>query len=146
MKVILLQDVAKIGRRFETVEVPQGYARNKLIPQGLAKEATTQNVKQVQQRTEKIATEHAAADQAFDDALTALTGKEVIVPAKANENGHLFEAVKPEQIVAAVAAAGVTISPQHVHVGTPIKEIGTHTVALLSGDRRGELTVVVTSV
>lgn len=145
MKVILLQDVAKIGRRFEIVDVPHGFALNKLVPQGLAKEATPENVKQVRARAEHIAAEHAAADEAFATALTALAGKEIRIAAPANEQGHLFETIKSDRIAEALRAEGAAVSPAHIHVGTPIKHIGTHMIELVSGDQRGELTLEVTA-
>lgn len=143
MKVILLQDVAKIGRRFEVVEVPHGYALNKLIPQKLAKEATEVNMKNVNARAEKIASENAAADETFKKAIAALDGKEITVSAEANENGHLFEAMKRERIVEALKAMNAIVTPEQIHIGTPIKSIGAHTVDLISGTERGEVTVQV---
>lgn len=145
MKVILLQDVAKIGRRFDIVEVPHGYALNKLVPQGLAKEATSENVKQVKARSEHIAAEHAASDEAFAAAAETLAGKTITIAAPANEQGHLFEAVKPDRIVEAIRDAGATVTPQQIHIGTPIKSVGLHTIDLISGDQRHELTVEVTA-
>ena len=69
MKVILLQDVAKLGHRFEIVDVPHGHALNKLIPQGLAQEATKQNVQRVKARAERAAADRAATGEAFAAAL-----------------------------------------------------------------------------
>lgn len=143
MKVILLRDVAKIGRRYEIVEVPHGFALNKLVPQGLAKEATPENVKQIQARSAHVAAEHAAADEAFAAACATLEGKQVTIAAPANEQGHLFEAVKPERIAEAISAEGATIAPAQIHIGTPIKSVGPHTVDLVSGDQRSELPVEV---
>lgn len=145
MKVILLQDVAKIGRRFSIVEVPHGFALNKLIPQGLAKEATSENVKQIKAREDKIATEHANADKQFVEAVTSLEGKEITVYVDANENGHLFEALKPQSIVAALEAEGAHLGVEHVHVGTPIKSVGTHMISLVSGDQRTDITLTVSA-
>ena len=65
MKVILLQDVAKIGRRFDIVEVPSGYGMNKLIPQGMAKPATPENVKAINAQSAKTEADRAAGDAAL---------------------------------------------------------------------------------
>lgn len=145
MKVILLQDVAKIGRRYEIVEVPHGFALNKLVPQGLAKEATPANIKHVEARKEHIAAEHAKADETFSAALTSLADQKIEIAAAASETGHLFEAVKSDRIAAALQAQGIAIEPSSIHIGTPIKNVGTHTVDLVSGEQRRELSIEVVS-
>lgn len=145
MKVILLQDVAKIGRRYEIVEVPHGFALNKLVPQGLAKEATPANVRQVEARKEHIAAEHAKADEAFNAAVAALSDAKIEIPAAASETGHLFEAVKSDRIAEALQAEGVSLPSSSIHIGTPIKNVGTHTVDLVSGTERRELAIEIVS-
>ena len=145
MQVILLQDVAKLGRRHEIVEVPHGHGLNRLIPQGFAVEATPENVKRVKAQASKVEADHAAADETFAAALSALEGKTLTIAAPANEQGHLFEAVKPERVVEAAAAAGATVTPAQIHIGTPLKSVGTHTVALISGEQRGDVMVEVTA-
>lgn len=138
MKVILLQDVAKIGRRFEVVEVPDGHALNMLIPKKMAQPATTENVKRVRARAEKIESERVAQDAAFDEAVESLEGKTVTLEVQANENGHLFKAVSANEIMAALADEKVNVTSDQVVTKGPIKEIGTHTVMLASGTKRGE--------
>lgn len=143
MKVILLQDVAKIGRRFSVVDVPSGHARNKLIPQGLAQEATAQNIKTLEAKKAKGAADKAASDQHFTDALKTLEGQTVEVVVEANDNGHLFESLKSKKIQEAVEALGVTLSDQQIHITEPIKEVGEHAVVLKEGEVSGELTITV---
>ena len=143
MKVILLQDVAKIGRRSEIVEVPNGYALNKLFPQKLAEEATPANIKRVVAQAAKIAESKAGAESQVSAALSELANTTVEVMASANEQGHLFESLKPSAIVAAVAKHGVTITEAEITIVKPIKEIGVHTVSLVEGDVTGEIKVEV---
>lgn len=143
MKVILLQDVAKIGRRFEIVEVPNGYALNKLFPQKLAQEATPANLKRVEAQTAKAAATKAGTESQFSEALEKLSGVILEVSAPANDKGHLFEALKPAAIVAAVAEHGVTITEGEVAIERPIKEVGEHTVAVKEGGTTGSITVSV---
>lgn len=145
MKVILLQDVAKIGRRSEVVEVPNGYALNKLFPQKLAEEATPANIKRVAAQAAKIAESKAGAESQVSAALSELANTTVEVAASANEQGHLFESLKPSAIVAAVAKHGVAITEAEVIIAKPIKEIGIHTVSLVEGDVTGEIKVEVKS-
>ncbi len=143
MKVILLQDVAKIGRRFEVVNVPDGYALNKLIPTKQAEPATAENLKRVQARATKIETDRAGQDASFDAALEVLKDATVTVEAPANEQGHLFKAVSADEVVAAAALVGATIAANQIVVKTPIKEVGEHSVALVSGVKQGMITVTV---
>ena len=141
MKVILLQDVAKLGKRFDVVEAPHGYAMNKLIPQKMAEPATPENRKRVEARKAKLQNERTEADAAFSAALETLTGKTVSVKAEANEQGHLFKAVNEADIAAACKEEGAELQEGQILITSPIKEVGEHTVELRSGEERGELTI-----
>ena len=143
MKVILLQDIAKLGRRYDVVEVPNGHALNKLIPTALAKPASKENLKQVEAMKQKGEAVAAAVDETFKSALETLDGKEVAVRKEANENGHLYEAVKESHLVSAFEAEGAKVLESQVHIKEPIKEVGSYEVELHSGDSRGTVTVVV---
>ncbi|MEX0917575.1 MAG: 50S ribosomal protein L9 [Candidatus Paceibacterota bacterium] len=143
MKVIMLQDVAKVGRRFDIVEVPHGHALNKLIPQNLAAEATPENVKRVRARKEKLSEIDSAETAKLEEAIAALGGKTVQVTVEANEQGHLFQALKSDRIAAALESEGVTITPAYIHINQPIKDVGTHTVTIGSGESQTELTIEV---
>lgn len=135
MKVILLQDVAKIGRRFDIVEVPSGYGMNKLIPKGMAKPATPENLKAIQAQSSKNEANKAAGDEAFKAALEAIKEVKLEVTVEANEEGRMFQALKPEQIVAAVKEkTGKEVQLAQIVIKTPIKEVGTHSVEFVSGE------------
>lgn len=139
MKVILLQDVAKIGRRFTVVDVPHGFAMNKLIPQKLAQEATPENMKQLKMRAEKAANTSAAQDASFQEAVLKIKDAQLTIAVDASENGHLFESLKPERIAKHLAGEGIIIPPEWIHVDEPIKNIGAYTVDLVSGQQREKL-------
>jgi len=143
MKVILCKDVAKLGHRFGIVEVPSGYAFNKLIPQGLAQEATKQNKENVKVPTEKEVSQRAATGEAFVAALSGASDAPVKIEVEANEKGHLFEALKSEKIADAFAAAGLNFTASQIHVAAPIKEVGIYTLTLKEGEHEGELTIEV---
>tara|TARA_B100000508_G_scaffold133216_1_gene122898 strand:- start:6676 stop:7116 length:441 start_codon:yes stop_codon:yes gene_type:complete len=143
MKVILLQDVAKIGKRSDVVEVPDGYALNQLIPKKMAEPATAGNQKRIE-RMQADAAANKEADRArFSAAQTALTEKKLEIAAEANELGHLFKAVNESDIADAAQAAGVDIEAAMVVVGTPIKEVGEHTVSLVRSDDKAEFAIEV---
>lgn len=134
MKVILLQDVARIGKRFSVAEVPDGYALNQLIPKRMAEPATPANLKKIKQREQELAASKEAGNARFTAAKEALAAHGPIeVVAEANEQGHLFKAVHEADVVVAAAAAGIQLESSMVAVPTPIKDLGEHTV-LLSGD------------
>lgn len=145
MKVILLQDVAKIGRRFEVVEVPDGYALNKLIPARQAQPATSENLKRVKAYSDKHAEAEADMASAFATAVAALKEKSVTVTVEANEEGKMFEALKPTKVADAVKAdVGVELHESWFNIPTPIKTTGEHTILLSLGEAQGEFTVNVT--
>ncbi len=130
MKVILLRDVAKIGKRFEIKDVPDGYALNKLFPKRDAEPATPANVKRVLERekgnarTEMEALEHARA-------IAASCSKEPLpISVDANEQGHLFQAVHGSDVVAALLSRGFKVEASHLSFAVPVKTLGQHEVIL----------------
>jgi large subunit ribosomal protein L9 len=143
MDVILTQDVAKLGRRYDIVTVPNWRALNMLIPQGLAMAATPENRKRIKSQSDKVASERAAASASFAAAVEKLDGEAVTVAVTANAKGHLFEALKEETIATALNEKGVAVEATHVLIAAPIKEVGTHEVGLSNGDERISLTLEV---
>ena len=91
MKVILLRDVAKIGKRYEVVNVPDGFAQNKLIPKGDAQAATPDNLKRVLNMRAKGASDKAAELSSIKAMVDSLAEAPLEVPMQANEQGHLKE-------------------------------------------------------
>mgnify|MGYP000084667775 CR=1 FL=1 len=145
MKVILLQDVAKLGRKHDVVTVPDGYGMNKLVPKGMAKPATPENLKAAQKQAAASASAKADSDAAFAELVAALDGTPVTLAVEANDEGRLFQAVKPEQIAAAVAAAtGTPVDASLVVVEAPIKSVGDHGVVIASGAASTKVTVHIT--
>lgn len=146
MKVILLKDVAKIGRRFDVVNVPDGYALNKLIPKNLAEAATTENVKRLQNISAKVSQDRAVHESNFGEALRTLKDVEIPVEVEANNVGHMFQALKAQAIVDAVKkATGFELSAEHLIMKTPIKSTGEHIVDVASGSLHGTVTLNVVS-
>ncbi len=134
MKVILLQDVAKLGRKHDVVTVPDGYGMNKLVPQGLAQPATTENLKAIEKQAAVAASARADSEAAFIALVNSLTGKTITVSAEANDEGRLFQAVRPADVAAAVTAeTGESVDPAHVVIDSPIKSLGDHTVVIAYG-------------
>jgi large subunit ribosomal protein L9 len=146
MKVILLQDVAKLGRRYTIVDVPDGYGVNKLIPKGLAKPATPENVKAVMARSGALLHNKEAAEAAFKELCAALEGKSVTLTAEANAEGRFFQAVKPEAIANAVSdVSGKKVGADQIAIAEPIKAVGEYVVTLSLAASHAPLTIAVTA-
>lgn len=143
MKVILLHDVAKIGRRHTVVEVPDGFARNRLIPMKAAVPATTDNLARYKSQREHAEGEKKQRAEGLAGSLKALAEVTVTVTAEANDKGHLFQAVSKDAIVDAVAAQGVTVIAGDLHIPSPIKSVGEHTVEAKSGAVSGSFVITV---
>ena len=137
MKVILLKDVAKIGRRHSVVEVPDGYALNQLIPKKLAEAATPVNLKKIQNNQTIKANQDNNNQSRFDVALEALSSDPLKVSAgKVNAEGHLFKAIRVEDVIAAAGSKGVTLDSSMISFESPIKSVGLHTITLKQGSKK----------
>ncbi|HEU4677129.1 MAG TPA: 50S ribosomal protein L9 [Candidatus Paceibacterota bacterium] len=143
MKVILIRDVARLGRKSEVKDVPSGHAQNFLIPRKLAIPATPENVRRLGEAMKKNAAAEAERMETFRAALAACAAKPVTIEAEANEQGHLFKGLHAKDVVHALAAAGCEFDESDIVLSAPIKSIGTHTVALERGDEKGSATLEV---
>jgi len=143
MKVVLLQDVAKIGRRHEGVDVPTGYAQNMLIPKQMAAPATPDNLKKVSAHSQAAASQQASVEAAFTTACQSLKDTSVTVIAEANEQEHLFKAIHESDIVLAAADRGITFEGSSIKIAEPIKSLGNHVVTLVCQAKQCDFTVSV---
>lgn len=143
MKVILLRDVARLGKRFSVIDTPDGYALNKLIPQGMAQPATPENLKRVLARNKEVAAHQAADETSLREAIRQLGETRATVTVEANAQGHLFKAVKVSDIIAAARAIGVVLPESALEIGTPIKSVGDHQVSVKHGAVKGVITITV---
>jgi large subunit ribosomal protein L9 len=145
MKCILLEDVQKLGKRGELVEVSDGYGRNYLIPRGLAEEATKGKIAELK---EKERSRKAKNEKARDEAEASrkyLQGKTVKVVASAGEKGKLFGSITTAQIADALKEQfDVTVSKKEIKVDDHIKEVGSYPVSIrLFPGVEAEMTVAV---
>ncbi|MFS0788713.1 50S ribosomal protein L9 [Shouchella sp. 1P09AA] len=124
MKVIFLKDVKGKGKKGETKDVAEGYARNYLLPNHLAKEATSGNMKDLeaqQKSQEKKVQAELEEAQAFKQKLEELT---ITIPAKAGEGGRLFGAVSTKQIAEALQKEVKKIDKRKIQLDDPIRTLG----------------------
>jgi large subunit ribosomal protein L9 len=124
MKVIFLQDVKGQGKKGEVKDVSEGYARNFLIPRGLAKEASQGNLKtlEVQKQSEARRKQKEQEEaEALGKRLDAMT---VVIRAKAGEGGRLFGAITSKQVAEALAKEGIAIDKRKIELDEPIRTLG----------------------
>lgn len=134
MKVVLLKDVKKIGRKFEEKEVNDGYARNFLIPQRLAVPAGTPAAKQALEQKNQLSAHQNKEEKQTQDNIAKLSGSTITLTAKANEKGHLFEKITAQKLSAYIQKEkGLEISSDHFEI-EPIKETGSHEIPVSIGE------------
>lgn len=140
MKVILVKDVAKVGRKNEVKELADGFARNFIITRGLGVVANERNLAKL--KAEKV--EKIVKGDLLEKLLLGLSDKVVILKAKANDKGHLFAGLHLADILAALKAQHrVEIPESFVIYDEPIKTIGEHELKIKTSSSVGKLKVVV---
>jgi large subunit ribosomal protein L9 len=143
MKVILLQDVARIGKKGTIVTVPDGFAQNKLIPKRLAEPATPENLKKAEKTQSDAKNVADNQMQKFRASVTALKDVRVVLRADANAQGHLFKAIHESDIVMATSEIGVEVEKAFVVIPSQIKSLGEHKVVLKHKDQTETFTIKV---
>jgi len=134
MKVLLCEDVKKLGWLGDVVEVNDGYARNYLLPQGIAKVATDASIRAIAEEKARRAEQRIQESKRAGEAAKTVEGAEAVVAAKANEQGVLFGSVSARQIAANLREQGFEVADEVVQLPEHIKQIGTHTVTLKFAD------------
>lgn len=124
MKVILLQDVENLGKKYEVKNVKAGYARNFLIPKGLAKPATKEAIKWLE--TQKEIEEKRAEEELkkVQEIASALDGQEITILVKVGKEGQLYESITPQKIAEKLKELGFEIKKNQIELEEPIKELG----------------------
>lgn len=130
MEIILKEDIEKLGNAGEKVKVTGGYARNYLIPQGLALPATSSNLGVMEEHMKRRAKKLAAA-KSQAEAMAAELGKlHLVFTRKAGEEGKLFGSVTPGEIGKQVVEKGFEIDRRKVLLDMPIKSVGEHKIGI----------------
>jgi large subunit ribosomal protein L9 len=144
MDVILLKDRRALGKRGEIVAVKPGFARNFLLPQGLALEATPSNVKVFEGLRVKIEAEAAKDMVAAQEVATRLEGMRVVIHKRASDAETLYGSVTATEVAEALAAKGVEVDRRRIDLEGGIKTVGDHRVVVhLHADVTAELVVTV---
>ena len=142
MKVIILKETEGLGKVGDIKEVADGYARNFLIPKGIAKPATKSAEKEIEILKEAQAKKSEEELKIAEELAENLEGMSVEISAKADESGKLFGAVSQENIAAALEKKGFKINKNKISIAEPIKEVGEYE-AMISLDHGLEARVEV---
>ena len=134
MKVLLCEDINKLGWLGDIVEVNTGYARNYLLPQGLAKVATEGNIRALAKEKAKRAQQRLQERRRMEKAVEAVNGAEAVLAARANEQGVLFGSITETMIAANLRAQSFEVADEIVKLPEHIKQLGTHNVTLRFAD------------
>lgn len=144
MEVILLKDRRALGRRGELVEVKPGFARNYLLPQGLALEATAGNVKLFEQQKARLEAEAAKDREAAQEVAARLEGTRVVVRKRASDAETLYGSVTATEIAEALEEKGIEVDKRRIDLEGGIKTVGDHHVLVhLHAEVSAELVLTV---
>ena len=134
MKVVLLKKVDKVGKAGETKEVAEGYARNFLIPKGLARLATPGFVAKVEAQKQAAAEKAVNEEKRLKKLAKEISGVEIKIAAKVGEGGKLYGSVGIEEIDIELKRAGFEIEKDKIKLEKPIKDVGGHEVMVKLGN------------
>ena len=130
MEVILREDIKTLGRAGELVRVKPGYARNYLLPQGLAYEATEGNKKRIAAESKARAARGQAEKAEAERIAAALSAVSLTLSGKAGEEGKLFGSITAQDIADALAREGHTVDRRRIELEHPIKTLGSHAIVV----------------
>ena len=129
MEVILIDDVYRLGRRGEVVNVNDGYGRNFLIPKKLAIPATAGNLKNIDLQRATMAKKETRYRDEAELLVSDLAQKHILISRKAGDTGVLFGSVGAKDIASALEASGIHLDRRKILLSAPVKTIGTITVS-----------------
>ena len=143
MKIILLKDTAKLGKRGEVKEVADGYAINVLIKKGSALMATPSELSKWKAQEESKKHKKDLATNTFVQLLNKLEQSPIIIIGKkADQKGQLFAQVKDVDIVDAIfKVTQFSIDPKQINIASPIKSLGLHKVELRQGEQKASVAI-----
>lgn len=136
MKIILLKDVPKVGKKYDMKDISDGYAQNLLIPRGFAVAATADIIKRIDIEKSRDEGEKKIHQELLIKNLTELDGVTITMIEKANDKGHLFAGVHKLEIIPAIEKqTRLQIDPEHMILEKPIKEVGMHEIQVKVGNK-----------
>ena len=144
MEIILRADVQHLGKIGEVVKVKDGYARNYLLPQGLAYPATEANKKKITYEGERLSKQQAAEKSAAETEATRLADVHLTFEVKVGEEEKLYGSVTSSDIQRKLAELGIQVDKRKIDLAEPIRELGEYNVGIkIHPDVRPEVRVTV---
>jgi len=146
MQVILLQDVAGVGKRLDVKDISDGYALNKLIPRGFVREATPSALKQAEAEKVRAEAQRKVHEDLLVKNLSAVEDKIIHIKAKANEQGHLFAAIHENDVVKQLKEElHVDARPDFIKLPEHIKAVGEYKISIEVQGKKTQFTLVIES-
>lgn len=130
VELLLTEDVAALGKQGEIVQVRAGYARNYLLPQGLATVATDHNKRMVEKHRINLAELEKQRLAQLKNLADAISKYSVTIEAHANEEGHLYGSIGAADISKSLRSASFDVAPECVRLEGPLKELAMYTVKI----------------
>lgn len=130
VEVLLVENVEHLGTQGEIVRVKPGFARNYLVPQGLATVATDHNKRMVERHQQRVAEVEASRLRSLKDMADAIGKYSVTLEANAMEDGQLYGSIVAQDIAKSLKSASFDVSADNVRLEGPLKELGMYTVAV----------------
>ena len=145
MRIILLEDIKEIGKKFEIKDVKDGYARNLLIPKGLVKIADKKGLEWLENKKEKEEKQAEEELKGYQLVASEIDGLEVIITVKIGDQGQMFEKIDPQDISEKLKEMGYDIDKQKIDLAEPIEELGEFPVKVkFEHNLESEIVVIIT--
>lgn len=142
MKVLLLKDVPRLGKQGEIKEVSDGYARNYLIPRGLAEEAKEGVLRSVEERLQQLKRKEERLRKEVEEAIEKLKNERLVIPVAMGKDGKLFGSIGNKDIANLLSERGLKIDKKDIELEAPLKHIGVFEVPIrMPTGHRVEITV-----
>ena len=130
MKAILIEDVDKLGKMGDIVDIKQGYARNFLFPRNLAIEVTDRNLKVLEDKKRKRERQLKKEKIHMEELAGRISSVSCTIPMAAGEEDKLFGSVTTEHIAKAFSSEGINVDKKQIHIPEPIKKLGVYPVEI----------------
>lgn len=130
MQVILQDNIDNLGKVGDIVKVKPGYARNYLIPRGLAAEASTRNVSQLEHQKRAAEAKKGKIKAEAEKLAKSFEAAKLVLPRQVGEEDKLFGSVTTMDIEAGLRALGLAVDRRSIHLPEPIKTLGLHEVTI----------------
>ncbi|TWU05114.1 50S ribosomal protein L9 [Stieleria varia] len=128
IQLLLIHNIEHLGKQGDIVEVKPGYALNYLLPHGMATIATDHHKRMVDKHREKLREMELEKLKSYQTLADELGKQSITIEANANDEGHLYGSVGPQEIVGALKEAGFSLANDQIRLDGPLKELGLYTV------------------